>query len=750
VSRKKRKPQDGQHSARPTSSTEPDRWFAVVGLALLAVRWFIPAESTDLGETLWLVPIWLLLTAAWFARGAFRGWTWTRLHWDLADLAVWLIVAGHLCSTGIVLLTGGHQRAAVNLAWEWVGVGIAFTMLRQWLPGGGASRRLLSLIIVVAVALSGLGLWQHFVWYPANRSLLEEYNALAAQADRTPQERARMGELADVLGSVALEPDPTARWVVQQRVLASTEPIGRFALANSLGGLLAVAFVLMLGACTARIGAEVSGVRTGVLWLVTTLVGSCLLLTKSRSAWIGSLAGLALWALLRRGAKRFSRAHGIALGAAAAVLIGLIALAARTGGLDRLVITEAPKSVRYRIEYWTTSLNVIFEDPMTTVFGAGPGNFRQRYLKHKLPESSEEVLDPHNQFLDAWTNGGLAALAGLCLVWIGFARRCGRLADDDAQQIPAPDTVRTDVVAALAVAGGLMFLAGQLLPLATLDAQFLLLLGVGAATVVLLPDLQINRRIAASAGFALGVHLLAAGGFGMPAFSAPLFLLLLPEPKTGASSTATDQPRSPWISMAPGLVCVALACAALVTAAVPAMISTAYVAAGDVSLRQLDLQTSRRLFEDAAEIDRLDPEPWQHLAQLDVLEAERNPTAADRSLISAVAHLQESIKRDPYSPKRHFSLGELLRRQYHKTRDSAVLEQAIEAMQSGVDGYPHEARMRATLAQTLSEAGRSQQAAEQARIALELDDLNVERAHYDRVLENELRDALSELAAEGE
>jgi hypothetical protein len=79
------------------------------------------------------------------------------------------------------------------------------------------------------------------------------------------------------------------------------------------------------------------------------------------------------------------------------------------------VLTEALKSLQYRLEYWWSSLQVIKEAP---VFGVGPGQFRQHYLVHKLPQSSEEIADPHNLLLDAWANGGILALIGLC--WLLF------------------------------------------------------------------------------------------------------------------------------------------------------------------------------------------------------------------------------------------------------------------------------------------------------------------------------------------
>ncbi|MFG0240961.1 MAG: O-antigen ligase family protein [Gimesia chilikensis] len=152
------------------------------------------------------------------------------------------------------------------------------------------------------------------------------------------------------------------------------------------------------------------------------LISYCLILTKSRSAWGGALAGLVCLGLLkllqrqrlRQTTQRLSRKQlitGITL--VVCVLVGFFLLATLSGGFDRAVLSEAPKSLQYRIEYWTGTWDVIKENLM---WGTGPGNFREHYLKYKLPGSSEEIADPHNLFLDVWANAGLIALTGLLLI----------------------------------------------------------------------------------------------------------------------------------------------------------------------------------------------------------------------------------------------------------------------------------------------------------------------------------------------
>ena len=72
---------------------------------------------------------------------------------------------------------------------------------------------------------------------------------------------------------------------------------------------------------------------------------------------------------------------------------------------------------------------------------------------HKLPQSSEEILDPHNLFLEVWATGGswallalVAALASGIWLLLGRSPRAGASDDrsggarprGDARRQPAP------------------------------------------------------------------------------------------------------------------------------------------------------------------------------------------------------------------------------------------------------------------------------------------------------------------------
>src|SRR5262249_26552785 len=132
----------------------------------------------------------------------------------------------------------------------------------------------------------------------------------------------------------------------------------------------------------------------------------CLILTKSRTAWTGLLVAGALWgaASLVTNRRRITRRVWLSLGLGTAGVLILFVIAALGKGFDAEVISEAPKSLSYRFQYWHGALRTVSASP---IFGTGPGNFRHPYLRYKVAESSEEIADPHNWLLDLWASGGL-------------------------------------------------------------------------------------------------------------------------------------------------------------------------------------------------------------------------------------------------------------------------------------------------------------------------------------------------------
>lgn len=437
---------------RSQEPADPLIWLlAAIISGLTFVRWWMPTEGMIQGDTLGIVLGWFIALAllGWIGL---RGTTWL-LKLDGLQWAVWLLAGGHVLSGCLVVASSGDRRAALNLSWEWLGLAIAAPLLRLVLANSRARREWTVVALGAVITLSTYGFIQRNYIFPQT---VAQYQKVRQELDEVEHQalgnngeglnyrtQTRIQKLQNQLIEQGVQPHMLAgssRSLFEARLLHSTEILGRFALANTFAGLLLVWWIILTAQTLGKLRAGVSPVpgtsETGtskadtadrarprmhlakIAFLVacSLLIGYCLLLTKSRTAYIATIAGLAVWSVLaglgaRPTALRVTFWSFLTL----AVLVLLVTIAGLTGGLDGMVLAEAPKSLQYRLEYWWSSLQVIKESPL---FGVGPGQFRQHYLVHKLPQSSEEIADPHNLILDVWANGGILALVGLC--WLIF------------------------------------------------------------------------------------------------------------------------------------------------------------------------------------------------------------------------------------------------------------------------------------------------------------------------------------------
>lgn len=736
-------PKRADPSRRPTepAGDGPVAVFAALGLALVAARFVLPAESAHLGETLWIVPLWLGLAFLWaLARHRFEL---PAASLDRGDWGVLLLAGGHVLAGA---LADGNRRAALNGVTEWIGVAIAVGLLRRWLADERRWQQFLAVVATAGVVLSGLGVWQYAVEYPALRAEVTELGSLEERRrSGTIDERqsARLRQLTIELGQLASEADPNIKFALRQRLMASTEPLGCFALANTLGGVLAVALLLLLGGAASEFGEPSSQRRVVRIIVPAVLVAFCLLLTKSRTAWIGLLAGATVWGVLAwRGSLLSQRSLKRAvLGAAA--MIALVAGAWAAGALDRLVVLEAPKSLRYRIEYWTGAWGVICDH---VLLGVGPGNFRQNYLRHKVAGSSEEILDPHNLFLDAWASGGLLALLGLLLV-VGLAvARWRKLA-----RKVAPGPASAEAPNRLVLLGGIGGIALVWLKLGLVDLQWdarlLALMAGWFVTVLFLPRLRVGPAAQIAGGIALGVHLLGAGGMSMPVVSTLLLLLGLGPAATPVAVPAQGSTLGAFSR--PLATCVVLAGLLVFTlqwAVIPSLLANFNMnAALSVMRERGDAGTARRLLEDAIAADPLDPQPHVYLAQLSFDASRTRRINGAELATTAISELDRAIELDPENPKTYWLQAQWKLDRLQQYGDSAMIHDAIETAEAAAARDPQNAEVLATLAEACAGI-RADEARATAARALELDALNLQLGHYDRLLSDATRAELRALA----
>lgn len=723
----------------------------VLAAMLIAARWLIPPEGAVFGETLWIVQLWI---------GSVLLWVWDayrrndyRLQWNALDAAVGLVVLGHIVSAVPVLRGQGDQRAALNLVWEWVGLGLSFFIVRQLLRTRKDCQHLIGILLAAAVMLGSYGIWQHYVELPniVNRydRVVQQLNGGAGSSNLTPAE-AR--ELQRELIELGVPQNPMSRTLWESR-LRSTEPFATFALANTLAGFLAA--WLLVGLDAMGLQTRLTKFRSTFAWrdvgvvVCYGLIAYCLVLTKSRTAWVGFLAGIVTWGGLR-GVGSLQWAGRWLYAIFGMFIVGLLffAVATFSGGFDRQVISEAPKSLEYRLQYWSGSWEVLKTHPL---LGTGPGNFRQHYLQFKLPESSEEIADPHNWIFDLWANGGLLALLGFVAVVV-LAGRTGW--KHLSSEHPTKDNEAGSLgVSAWEVGAGLAFFVVPLVFWLSGESWEERHLGLFAGWAVVW---WMTRKRLSSAlpvrgifagGIALLIHLLGAGGVEMPGITQTFLLLvvILDWREWGPASNITTPIRpKPKLVFLMGLVGVVTFGLCLMTATRPVWFRSVAMARGDAALSlDRNFPTAVRFYEEAAVADPFSPNPPLRLAEAFYQRWQSAPN--ERDFERAVKFGEMAIERDPISSLGYRRLGQWYFERAQRQNSLADAKRAASYFSQAVERYPNSAPLRAELALAYQAAEQPSAAAEEAEKALALDQLNRDAGHRDKFLPEELLQKLTEI-----
>ena len=433
-----------------------------------------------------------------------------------------------------------------------------------------------------------------------------------------------------------------------------------------------------------------------------------------------------------------------------------------TGGVDRLVLSESGKSLRYRLEYWRGTWGVLRESATNFIVGVGPGNFRQHYLRHKLPESSEEVADPHNLLLDAWANGGLLAVTGLlgiCLTGAALVLRSrgGSVATlsvgESTQQ--SPHSERTEeragssssqsessqvVINGFVLGGVLAFLGAYVTEGAPVDSPLpALAVGWGVAIALcskLFRETELSPGLFGAAAIALIIHLLGAGGLGMPAITQTLLVLV--------ALGYADEDFAPFRSRV-GLAVPVAAMTAGATVAVgvlllafwPVLSRERILAEGDAALSQRHSpEEAEAAYKRAEAADRWSSDPPSRLAGLAYQRSQRARKEADSEagMEKSVGYQRTAIERDPLNSGGYSALAEWCLQYGRETRSQRWLERGAAAYEQALELYPHQAGTYSDLAQAYWLAANRPAAVRAAGKALELHEINMRAGHPDKLL----------------
>jgi len=700
-------------------------------MALFVARPLIPSEGpvTAEGEGLQFVLLALVLGCAWLLRGAWQGHLRVRLGWVDAG---WAALVACLAMSAFDAYQHRAARPAINLFWEWLALGLGFFLLRQLIETEREARAMVAVMLALAATLSSYGLHEYFVSAPALR---EEYNR-----DRERMLRER---------GYSTEPDSPERMLLENR-LQGTEPMATFALANSLAGVLAPWLVVAAGLALFYFRGDGEDDRRRAMTLtaltmLVALMAACLLLTKSRSAWIAAasgLVGLAAWEL-RQGRNASRRWMFAGLSLIILVVIG----AAAVGSFDRKIFTEAAKSFGYRWQYWQSSLAMIADHPW---FGCGPGNFQDEYTLYKLAEASEVVADPHNFLMEVWATAGTPALAAFLGIFAGaacdlFRRRNLQSAsrDNDASTGEAEASIVGVLFGGVLAGFALAVVIGLSSTVPLSETAFSGGLAVMAAALALLyPWIErgtLPPALPLVGAAVMAVNLLAAGGIGFPGVAGSLWMLLGLGLCLSAQNISRRSLSKPAAKCAIGFLFLVLG-AFVWGDYLPVMNARLGLLQAEAS--EISLARQQETLKAAAAADPLWEKPWRYLAALEFSRWQRQ---LDRAALDRWQKaMNEAARRRPHSAIAREKAADAWLDVYGQTGRQDDLRQAAALFQQAVELYPNHAETRGKLAAALAALGEQERARKQAEEALRLDETT---PHDDQKLTPKLRAAMRDIVA---
>ncbi|MEX0675868.1 MAG: O-antigen ligase family protein [Pirellulales bacterium] len=756
---KQTKKTDAERAVQVASGREYARLgLLAVFVAVCVARPLVPSEAVSwLGDGHPFTMALLVITACYLLLAVERG-GFTR-PFQLVDAAVAALVLLCVASATLGILAtlfeaGNNQefndrvsspRLAINMLWEWVALGLVYFLARQLIASSLESRALVAAMIGLAVVLSAFGVFQVFVSLPAER---------AAYVENPDAVLRELGQW--------YPPESPERARFEDR-LNSTEPLATFALANSLAGYLAPWLVVALGVTWNIVESRAGGhstrpnPRRGATWtarvaglavcLAAILI--CLVLTKSRSAYMALAVGLVLLPL----SSRAWAINGRLIAAAGVVLALAFGVAVAAGGLDAEVLTEASKSLEFRWQYWQATLDMIAQFP---VFGVGPGEFQDYYTQFKLPEASEEVRDPHNFLLEVWATAGTPAFLALVVVLASFAWQSwessvrGALAPDGAAGKSRSSRETIGWVAAGAAIGIVFaFGIGPAFGFSLSIGQLAGGLAIGAAVLAILwPWVSAGNLppgLPALGVLVLAINLLAAGGFTFPGVAGTFWMLLAlglnARPLAARAEPAAGETRRLAPAAALGIT-IAAAVACYSTAFQPVLASRVALARA-ADEQQTDEGRFAALLE-AADADPFSAEPWMAVGRLCLVHLKQDPHGdlwgkrflrATSAIVSLRGHSSAAWR----------EIGHWHREIYEADPNPEMADHILQLARGAAFLYPNSAPIQAEYALALDEVGKTSAARRSAAKALELDG---KTPHADKKLSPQLKRRLKELLAE--
>ncbi|QDT66094.1 O-antigen ligase family protein [Calycomorphotria hydatis] len=740
-------------TAEPAAGTAGDSKWAIIWIFLATARFLIPTEGAFQGDTLWIVQLSLIATACaeWVFRNASEDKKCRRF--DFVDACLLVLVVGHLLSTLGVFWDGGDRRVAVNITWEWCGLWAMWRLGRiaiAALPASyqSSTEELRRWFVALTFALAMLGLWQHFVFYPQTAA---HYDSLRQQETELPAGSQELRDVKRELAQMGVPPDPRARQLWENRLRASTEPFGPYALANTFGGHLTYGLLLMVPWGWWCIRKEASWSFRATIFITGAAIAYCLLLTKSRTAWVGLIVGACILAgaemlkqrMAAQDRKRLLTIAGICL----AVVVAAVVIAGISGGLDAEVLAEAPKSLTVRLQYWEASWHILSQRPL---LGTGPGNFRSYYVTAKSPVASEEIAAPHNWIFDIWASGGLISLFAMLGLVFGLLRLLLNDVEETAAQPSESTSSRwpaygTGLAIVFILVSGLLFANGLDWRMLGVAMSFFISWVLLGRESVRLSSLAQFSFVAAA--IALLTHMLGADGIEFPAVVLLILLTFLCVPAREQASweqrVGSFLPH--WLAAVLFLI---LSAGCLFLAVLPVLNSRGLLAEARGMLAEgMGPERALSVIDEAEAADPLALEPRREGAQLASMLVMRRPRASNSAFQDAVSRWEDYLGLSPRSAAGWEELARLKLWKHEQSEQQQWAEEAVESYRRAIDLYPTDSRLRGSFALVLAELKLENEAAIEAEAALRQNEINLEYGHTDRLLDDKILAELGEIAS---
>jgi hypothetical protein len=545
----------------------------------------------------------LVLTLLWFVVAvgwaAWRAW-YRQEGWRGSAVEVGLLAVVALVFTSAAV-AARYQHPAWLVAWEWAGLLVAFSLVRQLARTADDNQGLLAALLATGVSLSAYALYQYAVELPWLRAKFTvgqvqpesvavlagsplaafpanlPWAALAQGAGDEVPVAANLAKLQQALAEQNWQTGGDLAYLEQlARRMQEDNVFATFAHPNTFAGYLSLLLPLAVGWALTRqkekgkrkkeeeprpgpapnppaqdVPVPFSFFLFPFAFCLVTFLAAALWLTHSRGALLATLvAGLALVGVLwHRFLWKQKLWVGVVLAGAAAA--GLLAW---QHGWTSSAFGKDPRTAGYRLDYWAATWAMIRDHPW---WGVGPGNFSRYYPRYMLPTAVEKVKDPHNFLLEMWATCGLfTALALLATLAAFFARvlREGSAGSPPVPPSASPQPLAEKRLMEFYLAGMAGLILGFVLRVAGLSADEILILGLvsaalsvvwfaGFAVFAAIPWAGPARALVLAAGVAaVLLNWTVSGGVSFPSLAQPLWVVAALALNVGAPSAEPGAP----------------------------------------------------------------------------------------------------------------------------------------------------------------------------------------------------------------